>query len=291
MSTHRTHRVNRHTAERLLRGEPVEDQTGLDPLADLLAAAAAPSHDGDLAGEQAAVSAFRAAHPGPVTQPGRPSVLSTLLSKILTAKIAAAAMTVAAVGGVAVAATTGVLPPAHGGAPAGVPATSSQSPRTPAPQESPGTPGTTPETAKNDDAGNGHQASAPAPAPSLVGLCHAYLASTASNPGKALDSPAFGALIKAAGGANNVRSYCDDMPAKHEGHPNGAGPVQRIDPDRRPSTAPEPAASDEAAEHAATPPTRRPSPAPQPPAPQPPAPQPPAAEQAIEHAPPAPPGR
>lgn len=299
MSTHRSRRINRHTAEHLLRGQPVEDQPGLDPLAGLLAAAAVPSRDGEPCGEQAAVSAFRTAHLGPVARPRRPSVLSSLLSPLLTAKIAAAALTVAAVGGVAVAATSGVLPAVHGGnAPAGV-HTSSQSPSTPAPPGPPATVEDAGEGARNAGAGNGQHAAAPSP--SLLGLCHAYLAGAGSTPGKALDSPAFAALTTAAGGAGNVRGYCDSVLAAHAGaagnnsaagndgaagNNSGATPdsaathaEQGVDPTRPAHPAVPAPASGEATGHAPT------SPAPGP------APQPPAAPQAAAHAPSAPPGR
>ncbi|GAB1516194.1 hypothetical protein [Actinophytocola sp. KF-1] len=75
-------------------------------LATVLRAATAPAHPGELAGEAAAVAAFRAA--AAEKAPGRPSKLRSVLAKVLTVK----AVIVIAVAGSAgiVAAATGVLP-------------------------------------------------------------------------------------------------------------------------------------------------------------------------------------
>ncbi|WP_236791518.1 hypothetical protein [Amycolatopsis sp. GM8] len=104
MSAHRSRRIDRHTAEQLLRGEPGV-RTGPDALSGLLSAAKAPATGGELAGEETAVMAFRAARPGPAPRTRRRSVIG-----MLTVKVAAAAAGAVAVGGVAFAATTGVLP-------------------------------------------------------------------------------------------------------------------------------------------------------------------------------------
>ncbi|HEX6451933.1 MAG TPA: hypothetical protein VF060_21035 [Trebonia sp.] len=90
-------------------------------------------------------------------------------------------------GSVALASATGHLPAQLGGHPA---ATSSASSAASA----------------SADARNGHQTATPSPA--VRGLCHAYTAGAGSNPGKALDNPAFSALISAAGGKDKVPSYC-----------------------------------------------------------------------------------
>jgi hypothetical protein len=49
------------------------------------------------------------------------------------------------------------------------------------------------------------------PSPSLVGLCRAYHAGAGDNPGKALENPAFRALIDAAGGKDKVTAYCTTL--------------------------------------------------------------------------------
>lgn len=92
-------------------------------------------------------------------------------------------------GGVALAAATGHLPAQAGGHPA---ASASAKP-----SGSAGAAGA---------ATNGHTSATPSPA--LHGLCHAYAAGAGNNPGKALDNPAFSALITAAGGRDKVTSYC-----------------------------------------------------------------------------------
>lgn len=197
MSTHRRH-LDRRTAEQMLNGALV---TSGDPLTDLLAHAAAPARDGELAGEHAAVMAFRAARLETALVPRRPSMLKALLAKLITAKIAAvaAALTVVA-GGVVAAAATGYLPSPLGGDSTVAPVRSS------APTSS-----ARPSSADAGDRDN-HDApgssGSPSPYPSLTGLCDAYTAGAGSEHGKALDSPAFGALITAAGGKDKVDGYC-----------------------------------------------------------------------------------
>lgn len=207
MSTHPSRRLDRPTAERLLRGERVGYRADLDPLTDLLAAAAAPPSEDDLAGERAAMSAFRTARLGRIAQPEGPSVPRSLLSKLLTAKIIAAAIAVGGIGGVAVAAATDTLPAGPGGPPAAVhPADPSSTPAgdTATPE--------TPDAADGARGGSGHagpEAGAHAtPSPSMVGLCRGYLAKRDDDPGHALDSPAFEELITHAGGAGQVADYC-----------------------------------------------------------------------------------
>lgn len=256
MSAHRPHRIDRDTAERLLRGQRVPDQPELEPLSDLLAAAAAPPTDRALAGEQAAMSAFRAVHLGPVTQRGRPSVSTSLLSKLLTVKIAAAAFAVAAVSGVAVAAVTTVSPPGQNGErSAGVHDTTSAPPTSTAHSHEQVAP-----AGKPDEHSPGPAAT---PSPSLVGLCRAYFAGAGSSPGKALDSPAFRSLITAAGGEQNVSGYCASVLPAHGPQGNGVGPQRPTGPQARPSSTHPAPAADKVARHAPTRPTVTPEAAPE----------------------------
>lgn len=225
MSAHRRHRIDREAAERLLgahergsyrhpvRGVPAR---GHDPLADLLAAAAATS-PADPVGEEAAVAAFRMAQwsstaPDP---PGRRSVLTRLLT-VQAAVVVGAAAT----GGLALAASTGVLPtPLHPAPPAAT--TVTDRPTTPA--RSSTNPG------------------ASAAASGLLGLCHAYDAKVGAERGHALETPAFGDLVVAAGGKANVESYCANLfaaeaaarhspsgrPTSHTPNPHASGAPQR----------------------------------------------------------------
>ena len=210
MSTHDRHRLDRRTAEQLLTGAPVG---GARPLNDLLAAAAAPGRDGELAGEQAAVAAFQAARLEPATQARRP-MLKTLLTTRFAAATVAALVTA---GGVATAAATGYL----------------QNPLRGNPTVAP-TPATTSATSSSTSAEHGASSSAGTPSPSLTGLCNAYTAGAGSEHGKALDSPAFGALIAAAGGKDKVDAYCATVLADKsdkDGPPGKADPPGQSDVD------------------------------------------------------------
>jgi len=210
MSADRRYRLNRTAAEQLLRGEsasgPAGQLAGHYALASLLAFAATADADRELAGEAEAVTAFRRAHLGPAPQPRRPSMSAT---KLLVAKAVIAAVGVSG-GGVALAAATGHMPANLAGKPA---AASSAA------------------AAAAMPAASGNSASHPArpaasPSPSLRGLCQAYTAHVSQSPGKALDNPAFTALITAAGGKDSVTTFCTSLLATHPGnaptsHPTG----------------------------------------------------------------------
>jgi hypothetical protein len=251
MSTHRPDRLDGQPAQQQLRGQPAgsagEKDHLADVLADVLAAAAPPADEGELAGEQTAVAAFRAAHLAPPLQVRRRSMIKTTVAKLLTAKIGAAVAAATIVGGVATAAATGTLPAGLGGSTAG-----SSSPST---------------TSTHDQAAD-HGSS---PSPSLVGLCHAYSAGEKSEHGKALDSPAFTALIKAAGGKDQVPGYCAHLLSTHpdadsttahndeanehgSAQPNGHG---GDDPERNGQPATHP--TGESHGHPSGPPTSRPN--------------------------------
>jgi len=218
MSKHPERRVSRRTARRVLRGAPVEVS---DALAGLLAAAVAPPHDGELDGEQAAVAAFVAgAHHATSPRPRSPSLIRTTLVKLLTVKAAAAAVAVIAVGGVAAVAATSHLSSPSGGSPASA-STSSH----PASSSAPMTHTT---DGRSGTSEAGHEAT---PSPSLLGLCHAYTAGAGSEHGKALESPAFTALITAAGGKSKVDGYCTTLLNQEAGSAHGANSTsQNTDP-------------------------------------------------------------
>ena len=186
MSTTRHPRPSRHSGNR-----PSQPPAADDALGRLLAAAAPPrdyrqDHQGEFRGEAAAVEAFREARLHPAYR--RPS-RSMSAGKLLSIKAAAAVVAVCGGGAVALAAATGHLPARSSGHPATA-ATSSAGT---------GAAGTS----------GGHPSAAPSPA--LQGLCHAYAAGAGSNSGKALDNPAFAALITAAGGKDKVSSYCTTL--------------------------------------------------------------------------------
>lgn len=88
---------------------------GTDPaeqaaLRDLLANAASPARPGELRGEAAALAAFRAAHPASTVPARTRPALTRRLARAMSIKAAVAALTLAGMGGVAVAASTGSLP-------------------------------------------------------------------------------------------------------------------------------------------------------------------------------------
>jgi hypothetical protein len=221
-------------AERLLgggfadrgRGDTAGRRHGPEALARLLSAAAGPASRDELVREQEAVDAFRAARLGGAGTVQRPSAARRALSRVLTLKTAAVAITVAATGGVAVAATSGALP-------------IRLAERT-APTAAPGTAHAPVDSSPRPSATAGRQAS---PSPSLVGLCRSYTAGRGDNPGKALDNPAFAALIDAAGGRDRVAAYCAAVleEADKNGHPHpsnnpGKGPGDKA---HQPSGKPE----------------------------------------------------
>ena len=75
----------------------------------------------------------------------------------------------------------------------------------------------------------------------MVGLCAAYHAAVADNPGKALNNPAFTVLITAAGGKGNVAAYCATVLASSSGtpsHPTAAPPAHPSVPTTHPTAGP-----------------------------------------------------
>ncbi|GIE84714.1 hypothetical protein [Actinoplanes regularis] len=194
--------MDRKTAENLLRGDRA---TIGHPLAELLATAKAPATADELSGEAAAMAAFRAAahSSGPVTPPKR-----SILAKLLTLKVAAAAFaTTAAVGGVALAANTGALPD-----PISVagPSYSASHPPKPSPSVRPKPSGSTPALAREVD-----------------DLCREFSGKDPDHRVKALDDRHFDELVQRAGRKDRTRveRFCG---------------LHRPDPSTRPRYRPEP---------------------------------------------------
>lgn len=231
-------KIDRAAAERLLCGEPADPRQPDDLLAVLLATVAAPAHVGELAGEEAAVAAFRQARAAdaacavrsideaPAT-PRRPLESAPVRSWVRhPLRLALVALTVTTAGGTALAA--GSITWSQGPAEQR-PATASATPPRPA-----GGPG-------SGHAGRGSPASTPHP--SIIGLCRAYTAGAGSAPGKALENPAFASLIEAAGGKSRVAGYCATVlateaakrqkKAKEHGKTSPPGQSDRQDPTRQ----------------------------------------------------------
>lgn len=195
MRKDRPYRLTRRAAERLLDGGDVASP-GSDPLAVFLAAARGPAGLDELAGEEAAIVAFRGAQSAPAAAvPGLPG-RNGAVAKVLYAKIMAVVLAVAA-GGVAFAAATGALP--------------GQRPQSSHPPEI--QPGTRP-TGASDDAprpATPTAGSTAVPLP-IADLCRAYIALPSAEAGKALDGGPFKELVERAGGKDNVAGYCRSSP-------------------------------------------------------------------------------
>ncbi|GAA1235062.1 hypothetical protein GCM10009665_26530 [Kitasatospora nipponensis] len=197
MSTNRPRRIDRDATELLLARATDGTKGGQGPLADLLAAAAAPATARELVGEEAAVAAFRrSAHltaPAPRARRGR-TVAGCAPSRSLAAKIAAAAHADAPPGGVAVAASTGNLPKVLGGnGPDDGPAA--------APTGAPSGDGRGPAVAKPlpDTTGG---------ASALRALCRDWRSA-----GQSTADPRFDPLRHAAGTSSQVDAYCGKLAA------------------------------------------------------------------------------
>jgi hypothetical protein len=222
--------------ERLLAGrlEPASAPPGYGALARLLATATAPAAAEELAGERLAMATFAAAmrsHP-PTLVPRR----SAVPGKVFTTKAAAAALAaVLSIGGIAAAAngrlpgqaspvadraaaTTGADAAAHGLGGAAVANMGGT-----APARSAG--GHGPESAVGPDA----------TAAARAGLCRAWQAGKGADHRRRPDSVAFQALVDAAGGADKVAAYCEDVLAGGGAGARGQGqawPPPSVSPPR-----------------------------------------------------------
>jgi hypothetical protein len=210
--------------ERLLDGrlDPASAPPGYGRLARLLAAATAKAAPQELAGERLAMASFAAAmrsHP-PTLSPRRIAVPR----KVLTMKAAAAALVAAlSLGGVA-AAASGLLPDQAS-------LVADQAPATTAADAA--THGLVPAAAANlggaanagSAAGQGRES---AVGPDVTGaagagLCRAWQAGQGGEHGRRMDSVAFQALVDAAGGADGVAAYCEDVTAGASAEDHGKG--------------------------------------------------------------------
>jgi hypothetical protein len=212
--------------DRLLDGwlDPASAPPGYGRLARLLAAVTAKAAPEELAGERLAMASFAAAmrsHP-PTLSPRRTAVPR----KVLTMKAATAALVaVLSLGGVA-AAASGLLPdqasPVADQAPATTGADAAAHGLGQAAAANPG-------GAANagSAAGQGRE-SAVGPdvtGAARAGLCRAWQAGQGGEHGRRMDAVAFQALVDAAGGADQVAAYCEDVTAgaSAEGHGKGQG--------------------------------------------------------------------
>ncbi|SBT66407.1 hypothetical protein GA0070622_3427 [Micromonospora sediminicola] len=196
-------------------GAPAPDDG--DPLIRLLAAAAAPASADELAGEERALAAFRAARAAPPPAP------APRARRRLRVAAALSGLAATAVAGVAFAAvgldrnqepTAPPVPTTAGPSGAGP---SGAGPSRPAPS-----------TPTGEASG---AATSPAPPPPsrsatappvdrrLAGHCRAYLAKPEPQRAKALTTPGFAELVAAAGGADRVEGYCRALEPSAAGKP------------------------------------------------------------------------
>ncbi|MFE9693560.1 hypothetical protein [Micromonospora sp. NPDC005806] len=203
--------ADRAESERLLdaarAGRP--PTPGADPLAHLLAAAAAPADPGELAGEEHALAAFRVARANAASVPARAPRRRRLRVGVTAwaAGLAATATAGAAFAAVSLDRPEQPAPPLAPTSAGNTGGSSAASP-TGSAGDSPtsGTAGPAPSTgvAPTGTGGPGQ----PAKAEQLTGLCRAYLAKSDEQRVKALEAPAFADLVAAAGGAEQVETYC-----------------------------------------------------------------------------------
>ncbi|MFB9238043.1 hypothetical protein ACFFWC_21215 [Plantactinospora siamensis] len=222
MRIRRTGRRDAEAMERML--DTPGREAGAEPVARLLAAAAAPPRPGELAGEERALAAFRQA----ARAPGRPAPARSWRRRLTAGAAAWAAIGATTVtAGVALAAGTHVFTK---DGPVDRPST------TPAP--APGQDGTSAATAPGGVIGSpGASISGPAgtvgpgsAAPEIVGLCKAYLHKDPVRREKALRSPSYQRLVTAAGGAAGVEAYCAGVVASPAGGPPTVPPGQASTP-------------------------------------------------------------
>ncbi|MFI8803379.1 hypothetical protein [Micromonospora chalcea] len=231
--------ADRAESDRLLdaarAGSPPGPQT--DPLTRLLSAAAGPATAGEIAGEDRAVAAFRAARAAPAPGPV-PAVRPRRRLRIAAALSGLAATAVA---GVAFAAVRldrhpdPVIPPAPATSGPGVTGPTATGPSRPAPSTPAGeTSGAASRPARDVTPSPTSTPSVPAapPAPPagnnrIVAHCRAYLVKSERQREKALTRPGFADLVAAAGGPEQVESYCRNL----VGEPSGTPPAEDDDQD------------------------------------------------------------
>jgi hypothetical protein len=207
--------------ERLLdsRLDPASAPPGYGGLARLLAAIAAPATPEELADAQRTMATFAAemrSHP-PTLIPRR----TAMPRKVLTIKAAAAALVaVLSLGGVA--AAGGLLPDQAS------PVADQAAATTGAGAGAAANPGGAAQVGSANGGladGQGRESAVgpDATGTARAGLCRAWQASQGADHGRRMDAVAFQALVKAAGGANQVGVYCEDVTAGASAEDHGKG--------------------------------------------------------------------
>ena len=194
---------------------------GYGKLARLLAAATAPAAPQELASQQRVMAEFAA------VMRSRPPTLSSrrtpVPSKVFTIKAAAAALVaVLSIGGIA--AATGLLP--DQASPVADQATATTAADAAAHGLGKAAAANLAGTAQaGSTAGQGREAAVgpDATGAARAGLCRAWQAGQGTDHGRRMDSVAFQALADAAGGADNVAAYCEDVSVGASADARGQG--------------------------------------------------------------------
>jgi hypothetical protein len=210
--------------ERLLDGrlDAASAPPGYGGLARLLVATTAPAAPEELAGERQAMATFAAvmrSHP-PTLSPWRTAVPR----KVFTMKAAAAALVaVLSVGGVA-AAASGLLPDqASPVADQAAATTAADAAAHGLGKAAVANIGGTAKAGSADGQGRESAVGPDATAAARAGLCRAWQAGQGTDHGQRAESVAFQALVKAAGGADKVAGYCEDVTAGSSAGAHGQG--------------------------------------------------------------------
>jgi hypothetical protein len=229
------HGLDEETVERLLAGDlpPDEAPPGYGEVAAVLAAMAAPPAADELAGREAALAELRRLHRARPAAAGRWAGRSGRRRRVgLAAVVVVGAL--AAGGGAAAATghlpapvrdvartilgTVGGEPAAPTSGPGGAPASVTPDPDAGAAgAQGTGSTGTT----ARAPAGTGSGSAAGSNVP---GLCQAYAAGKGGEPGKKLDAAAFQELARAAGGADKIPAYCQQVESGRSGKGKGQQP-------------------------------------------------------------------
>jgi hypothetical protein len=242
--------------DRLLEGrlDPASAPPGYGGLARLLAMATAPAAPEELAGAQSAMATFEAvmrSHP-PILVPRR----SAVPSKVFTIKAAAAALVaVLSLGGIA-AAASGLLPDrASPKADRAAATTGADAAAHGLGDAAAANLGGTAQAGSTHGQGRESAVGPDATGAARAGLCRAWQAGQGADHGRRTDSVAFQALADAAGGADKVAAYCEDVLARAHGQGQGspsngsAPPTTGSPPSSGPPADPGPPASTGAGGH------------------------------------------
>jgi hypothetical protein len=216
--------------ERLLEGrlDPASAPPHDRQLARLLAAMTAPATPQELAGQRQAMASFAAAmrsYP-PTLVPRRTAVAR----KVLTMKAAAAALVaVLSLGGVA-AAAGGLLPDQASQVADQAPATAAEAAAHGLGKPAAADRGASARAGSVDGRGRASAAGPDVSGAARAGLCRAWQAGQGGEHGRRMDAVAFQALVEAAGGADGVAAYCQDVTAASRAgaHGHGQGSPPRV---------------------------------------------------------------